>query len=699
MFIKKININSISFKLSVVLWSFAVFILITGIAFLHLTREQQKDALVINIAGRQRMLTQEMTKCALGIFKGEQKERYKKQLNTASELFGRSLTALERGGKTPVGTNELVTLPPTGNEEIKQQLTAIESLWQKFNKAVQVVLEKDNDLPAFTQAVLTIENISEQLVDEMNKAVEMYQAVAMKKVAKAGSMTIILLFGGIGLALSGSLYIRKHLVRPVNKVAQLSQVIAEKDIANLLKAIKEMVSGDMHFIAESDTRPIDYAAKDEIGMMASSLNNILSHINITANAFKEMQVTLNRLVKEIRVLLLKAKQGRLNERGNASQYNGLYRELVQGINETLDTIVMPINESTEIMDKVAHRDLTVRMEGDYKGDLVKIKKALNTAIDNLDIGFQQVASSANQVASAADHIGSSSQIVAHGASEQASTLEEISSSLQELSSISKMNATNAREAKGLTEAARTSSVRGVENMTRLSEVVNRIKASSDDSVKIVKTIDEIAFQTNLLALNAAVEAARAGEAGKGFAVVAEEVRNLAMRSAEAAHSTAELIEESVKNASVGVEMNQEVLENLQEISTQVNKVSEVMNEIALASEQQQEGVEQINTAIEQLNIVTQQNASISEESAATAEELTGQSNELKSMVSSYKLSKTISINSDSNGNRSSGQESGSISRSQEQSLELEKRAKKAIPLDEPESMDRSEEEKVVLEMF
>jgi methyl-accepting chemotaxis protein len=209
-----------------------------------------------------------------------------------------------------------------------------------------------------------------------------------------------------------------------------------------------------------------------------------------------------------------------------------------------------------------------------------------------------------------------------------------------MASMTKQNAANAKEARGLSEAARGSSDRGVDSMKRLSQSIDKIKASSDATAKIVKTIDEIAFQTNLLALNAAVEAARAGDAGKGFAVVAEEVRNLAMRSAEAAKNTANLIEESVKNAEGGVVLNAEVLKNLDEINGQIRKVSEVMAEIAAASDQQSQGIEQVNTAVEQMNQVTQQVAANAEESASAAEELSGQANELQSMVSQFQLGST-----------------------------------------------------------
>jgi methyl-accepting chemotaxis protein len=199
------------------------------------------------------------------------------------------------------------------------------------------------------------------------------------------------------------------------------------------------------------------------------------------------------------------------------------------------------------------------------------------------------------------------------------------------------NAASAKEARGLAEAARQSADAGVQSMRRLSSSIDKIKTSADSTSKILKTIDEIAFQTNLLALNAAVEAARAGDAGKGFAVVAEEVRNLAMRSAEAAKSTATLIEESVNNAGEGVTINQEALGKLEGIQAQVDQVNTVMNEIAASSEQQQQGVEQVNTAIEQLNQVTQQTAANSEESASASEELEAQAQEMDSLVRTFTL--------------------------------------------------------------
>jgi methyl-accepting chemotaxis protein len=354
-------------------------------------------------------------------------------------------------------------------------------------------------------------------------------------------------------------------------------------------------------------------------------------------ALKLMIETVKNLVKEMDILTSSALDGNLDVRGNAGTFNGAYRDIVAGVNNTLDAIMGPIGEASMVLEKVANKDMSARVNGDYKGDYARIKESINSAVENLDKALQQVAIGAEQVASASVQVSTGGQALSQGASEQASSLEEISSSLQEMSSMTKQNVLNARDAKGVADQARSSADKGVESMSRMSSAINQIKSSSDSTAKIVKTIDEIAFQTNLLALNAAVEAARAGDAGKGFAVVAEEVRNLAMRSAEAAKNTANLIEEAVKNSENGVNINAEVLKNFQEIAEKSNKVSQVVAEIAAASEQQDQGIGQVTKAVEQLNQVTQQNAANAEESASAAEEMSSQSEEMRSMVAGFKL--------------------------------------------------------------
>ncbi len=354
--------------------------------------------------------------------------------------------------------------------------------------------------------------------------------------------------------------------------------------------------------------------------------------------------TIKNMAKEMDMLTRSALEGKLDVRGNAGAFTGAYRDIIAGVNKTLDAVMGPIGEASMVLEQVSNKDISIRMNGDYRGDHAKIKESLNLAVDNLDKALQQVTIGSEQVASASVQVSTGGQALSQGASEQASSLEEISSNLQEMSSMTKQNVLNARDAKGVADQARSSADKGVESMSRMSSAINKIKTSSDSTAKIVKTIDEIAFQTNLLALNAAVEAARAGDAGKGFAVVAEEVRNLAMRSAEAAKNTANLIEDAVKNSENGVAINAEVLKNFQDIAEKTNKVSQVVAEIAAASDQQDQGISEVNKAVEQLNQVTQQNAANAEESASAAEEMSSQSEEMRSMVAGFRLTASSEFN-------------------------------------------------------
>jgi methyl-accepting chemotaxis protein len=245
-----------------------------------------------------------------------------------------------------------------------------------------------------------------------------------------------------------------------------------------------------------------------------------------------------------------------------------------------------------------------------------------------------LSSGSGRIRSASERVASGSQILSSGASEQASSLEETSASLEELSSMTNQNRDNAKLADSMASDTRKAVDNSREAMDKLGKAITRIKGSSDETAKIVKTIDEIAFQTNLLALNAAVEAARAGDAGKGFAVVAEEVRNLARRSAEAAKNTATLIEEAQKNAGDGVSVSEEVAKILARIFESTQKLTQVIREVSTASDEQSRGLEHIGTAMSQMDQLTQSNSASAEESASASDELFAQSKELEEMVAS-----------------------------------------------------------------
>ena len=257
---------------------------------------------------------------------------------------------------------------------------------------------------------------------------------------------------------------------------------------------------------------------------------------------------------------------------------------------------------------------------------------INSIVHPINKAIDELSSGSNQITGASGEISKTSQSMASGASQQASSLEEISSSLNEITSMTKQTADNARNAEVLVEGAATGQA-GVEKaMKRLQDAVVKIQNSSNETAKILKDIDDIAFQTNLLALNAAVEAARAGEAGKGFAVVAEEVRNLAQRSAESAKKTSVLIEESKNSSQQGVSLAEETAVEIGKITEAAQKIAVIVTEISKAADEQARGIAQVNSAIGNLDQTTQANASQSEELAASSEELSSQSLSINDLV-------------------------------------------------------------------
>ncbi len=254
-----------------------------------------------------------------------------------------------------------------------------------------------------------------------------------------------------------------------------------------------------------------------------------------------------------------------------------------------------------------------------------VTRPIYNVVHGLHTGSEQVAAAADQVAQAG-------QSLAEGSSQQAASIEETSSALEELASMTRQNADNAGQANTIVKESARDIEEATAAMNDLTKAIHAISAASEETQKIIKTIDEIAFQTNLLALNAAVEAARAGEAGAGFAVVADEVRNLAMRAADAARNTAEIIEDTVKKVRECSTMVTRANGAFHKMEGGSRRIGELVAEIAAASSEQAEGIDQINKAVSQLDQVVQQNAAYAEETASASGELQHQAERMKRYV-------------------------------------------------------------------
>ena len=345
-------------------------------------------------------------------------------------------------------------------------------------------------------------------------------------------------------------------------------------------------------------------------------NTIKNNLNTCVEA-------VNKLVADANMLSAAAIAGRLETRADATQHQGDFRKIVDGVNGTLDAIVGPINEVRRIMSAIEQGDLTQNIANDYQGDFKALKEAVNNTVAKLSDTITQVRTAADALTNASGQVSATAQSLSQSSSEQAASVEESSASVEQMSASINQNAENAKVTDNMASKAAVEATEGGDAVKNTVDAMKKIAQK-------IGIIDDIAYQTNLLALNAAIEAARAGEHGKGFAVVAAEVRKLAERSQVAAQEIGGLAGDSVGLAERAGHL-------LDEIVPSIRKTSDLVQEIASASQEQSSGVAQINNAMNQLNQATQQNASASEELAATAEELGGQAEQLQQLMQFFTI--------------------------------------------------------------
>lgn len=462
-----------------------------------------------------------------------------------------------------------------------------------------------------------------------------------------------------------SISITKSIVKPVNLVADRMEQLQQTCITNLGTGLTAMAGGNLNVKVDKATMPLNLDLNDEIGSMAKTVDLVISQTHSGIDAYEFVRNKVNELSSETNKLIDEAQNGRLNQRGDISKFDGAYKQIVGGFNGVLDAVVLPIEEGSKVLQVMATGDFTQRVNGSYKGDLQVIKNSINTLGDSVGQIIFDVTNAVQATASASNQISSSSEEMAAGAQEQSSQTSEVASAIEEMTKTIMETTRYASNAAESAKNAGTIAREGgnvvndtISGMNQLAEVVRTsaekvqtLGKNSDQIGEIVQVIDDIADQTNLLALNAAIEAARAGEQGRGFAVVADEVRKLAERTTKATKEIAIMIKqiqhdtvEAVHSMNKGTEAvekgktsAQKAGESLKQIIKGSEEVVDMVNQVAAASEEQSSAAEQISKNIDGINNVAHESAQGIQQIAKASEDLSNLTVNLQELVSKFRI--------------------------------------------------------------
>ena len=315
-------------------------------------------------------------------------------------------------------------------------------------------------------------------------------------------------------------------------------------------------------------------------------------------------------------------------------------ELGESIGKTVERLkqyIVYIDETAEVLAKIADGKLAIDLKNDYAGEFQKIKSALLNISASMNDVMRNIGASSEQVSMGASGLAEASQMLAEGAQTQAASIQELAATATTVADRVQESRKDAELSAQATMDVTEMIKQNQDKMKHMMTAMNEIRQTSQQVVGIIQTIEEIASQTNLLSLNASIEAARAGEMGKGFAVVADEIGKLALESSKAASMTRELIGVSMEEINKGNDIATGVMTSLEGSVQAVDRVNEMIRKTAEDAAIQAENMEQIRVGIDDIAHGVNDNSAVSEETYATSEQLADQTVTLNKLVQRFEF--------------------------------------------------------------
>lgn len=582
---------SLKFKIAIVFGCLLGVMAAIMAATFWVSSLQEDYALVINLAGRQRMLSQKMTKEVLGIVAERDGQGagadYRESLVKTMDLFGKTLHALVDGGETIDSGGKAVMLPPASSPEILKILGESSSLWDEFGKNIRLIAERGApaDSEEFRSALAFIETNNAKLLSAMNDVTEKYQnkadgAVSLLKQAQLWTLAAMLLLAIASFWAMG--------------------IVVIKPLSHIEKNLEAVAAGDL-------TVNMKVKNRDEFGNMAEAVNKVVTNLHGIAKGTKDASVNVFSSAEQISVVA-----------GELALWGETQASSVDRTSSAIEEINASIREAasnTSKMSATAEEGASSVLEMAASIDEVaKVAEELSYNVEEVSSSISEMAASVKEISAHASHLSTYTVDTAAAVSQMNAAIKEVENNLAVSVKLAEATAGDADEGKQAVEKT-------MKGMQVIKETVDdavagiRMLGERSESVgNILNVINDVAEQTNLLALNAAIIAAQAGEHGKGFAVVADEIKDLADRTAVSTKEIAALInsvqaeaasalksvEAGGKSVMTGMELSNRAGYALEKILSSANSSRQMMEQIARASAEQLKGIHQVNEAMEKI---------------------------------------------------------------------------------------------------